>query len=108
MIPDLDIYRSAQVFVKGTRAFPVPREGPGFSYRSSSEVSLTRSAFPAVSCLPRVRSNNLTNPSELLFAFRLFVELPICFLCQSDRESHWAVWLPLFIRNFVELQNRCR
>ncbi len=35
MIPDLDIYRSAQVLMKGTRAFPVPREGPGLSYRST-------------------------------------------------------------------------
>ena len=29
MIPDLDIYRSAQALVKGTRAFPVPRRGAG-------------------------------------------------------------------------------
>ncbi len=55
MIPDLDIHRSAQVLVKGTRAFPVPREEPGFSYRSSSEVSLARLTWLAVSCLPHVR-----------------------------------------------------
>ncbi len=29
MIPDLDTYHSAQVLVKGTQAFPVPREGAG-------------------------------------------------------------------------------
>ncbi len=37
-----------------TRSFPVPREGSGFSYRSSNEVSLARSAFLAVS-YPHVR-----------------------------------------------------
>ncbi len=55
MTSDLDIYRAAQVLVKGPRAFPVPREGPGYSYRSSNEVSLARSDFLAVSCLPHVR-----------------------------------------------------
>ncbi len=55
MTPDLDIYRSAQVLLKGTRAFPVPREGPGFPYRSSSEVSLARVTWLAASFLPHVR-----------------------------------------------------
>ncbi len=55
MTSDLDIYRAAQVLVKGTRAFAVPREGPGFSYRSNSGVSLARLDFLAASRLPHVR-----------------------------------------------------
>ena len=48
MTSDLHIYRSAKVLVKGTRAFPVPREGPGFSYRSSSGLEFLTSLADAV------------------------------------------------------------